>query len=130
MTPRRTIHDVLADARARLERLDPEAARRAVAEEDALIVDVRTERQRERDGVVPGALHFPRNVLEWRLDPDSGAADPRIGGLERRIVVMCDEGYASSLAAADLQALGFAHATDLAGGFQAWRTAGLPVEPG
>jgi rhodanese-related sulfurtransferase len=126
---RRTIHDVLADARARLDRLDPDAARRAVTEEDALLVDVRTERQRERDGVVPGALHVPRNVLEWRLDPDSGAADPRVGGLERRVVVMCDEGYQSSLAAAGLRDLGFARATDLAGGFQAWRAAGLPVEP-
>ncbi|MEA2281917.1 MAG: hypothetical protein QOK21_2524 [Solirubrobacteraceae bacterium] len=126
---RRTIHDVLADARARLDRLEPAEAQRAVAEEDALIVDLRSELQRERDGVVPGAIHVPRNVLEWRLDPDSGAADPRIGGLGRRVVVMCDEGYQSSLAAAALHDLGFERATDLAGGFQAWRAAGLPVEP-
>jgi rhodanese-related sulfurtransferase len=126
---RRTIHDVLADARARLDRLEPAEAQRAVAEEDALIVDVRSELQRERDGVVPGAIHIPRNVLEWRLDPDSGAADPRIGGLGRRVVVMCDAGYQSSLAAAGLRDLGFERATDLAGGFQAWRAAGLPVEP-
>jgi rhodanese-related sulfurtransferase len=126
---RRTIHDVLAEARARLDRLTPAQARRAVAEEDALIVDIRTELQRERDGVVPGSIHFPRNVLEWRLDPDSGAADPRIGGLARRVVVMCDAGYQSSLAAAGLRDLGFERATDLAGGFQAWRAAGLPVEP-
>jgi rhodanese-related sulfurtransferase len=126
---RRTIHDVLAAARARLDRLEPEEALRAVAEQDALIVDVRSEHQRERDGVVPGTVHFPRNVLEWRLDPESGAADPRIGGLGRRIVVMCDEGYQSSLAAAGLRDLGFERATDLAGGFQAWRAAGLPVAP-
>jgi rhodanese-related sulfurtransferase len=126
---RRTIHDVLAEARARLDRLEPEAARRAVAEEDALIVDVRSELQRERDGVVPGAIHVSRNVLEWRLDPDSGAADPRIGGLGRRVVVMCDAGYQSSLAAAGLRDLGFERATDIVGGFQAWRAAGLPVEP-
>jgi rhodanese-related sulfurtransferase len=129
MSARRTIHDVLADARAGLERLEPEAARRAVAQDGALIVDVRSELQRDRDGAVPGAVHFPRNVLEWRLDPDSGGADPRVGGLDRRIVVMCDEGYQSSLAAAALQELGFARATDLVGGFQAWRAAGLPVEP-
>jgi rhodanese-related sulfurtransferase len=126
---RRTINDVLADARARLDRLEPAQAQREVAEEDALIVDVRSEHQRQRDGAVPGALHVPRNVLEWRLDPDSGAADPRIGGLERRIVVMCHEGYQSSLAAAGLRELGFERATDLAGGFHAWRAAGLPVEP-
>jgi rhodanese-related sulfurtransferase len=126
---RRTIHDVLAEARARIDRLAPEQARRALAEEDALLVDIRTEVQRERDGVVPGSIHFARNVLEWRLDPDSGAADPRIGGLGRRIVVMCDGGYQSSLAAAGLRDLGFERATDLAGGFQAWRAAGLPVEP-
>ena len=102
---RRTIHDVLTAARAQLDRLEPERARRAVAEDGALIVDIRDELQREREGVVPGAIHVPRNVLEWRLDPDSGAADPRIGGLGRRIVVMCD------------------------GGYQAWRDAGLPVEP-
>jgi rhodanese-related sulfurtransferase len=126
---RRTIHDVLADARARLDRLEPAEAQRAVAEEDALIVDIRSERERERDGVVPGAIHVPRNVLEWRLDPDSGAADPRIGGRGRRVVVMCAEGYQSSLAAAGLHDLGFERATDLVGGFQAWRAAGLPVEP-
>jgi rhodanese-related sulfurtransferase len=126
---RRTIHDVLAEARARLDRLTPAQARRAVAEEDALIVDIRSELQRERDGIVAGSIHIPRNVLEWRLDPDSGAADPRIGGLARRVVVMCDEGYQSSLAAAGLHDLGFERATDLAGGFQAWRAAGLPVEP-
>jgi rhodanese-related sulfurtransferase len=126
---RRTIHDVLADARARLDRLEPAQAQRAVAEEGALIVDIRSELQRERDGVVPGTIHIPRNVLEWRLDPDSGAADARIGGLGRRVILMCDGGYQSSLAAAGLRDLGFERATDLAGGFQAWRAAGLPVEP-
>lgn len=129
MSARRTIHDVLAAARARLDRLQPAAAHRAAARGDALIVDIRSEVERARDGAVPGALWFPRNALEWRLDPGSGAADPRVGGLDRRIVVMCDEGYQSSLAAAGLQELGFARATDLVGGFQAWRAAGLPVEP-
>ena len=124
---RTTIDGLLAQARAGLERLGAEDAHAAVAE-GALLVDVRSEAQRAADGTVPGALHVARNVLEWRCDPDSGAADPRVGGLERHIVVMCDAGYASSLAAATLQQLGFARATDLDGGFQAWRAAGLPVD--
>jgi rhodanese-related sulfurtransferase len=78
--------------------------------------------------VVPDALYFPRNVLEWRCDPACEARDPRVGGTDRRLIVMCDEGYQSSLAAASLQDLGFDRATDLAGGFQGWRAAGLPVE--
>jgi len=83
---------------------------------------------RARDGLIPGAIFHPRNVLEWRCDASSGYDDPRLSGdLGRRIVLMCNEGYQSSLAAATLQDLGFARATDLAGGFQAWAAAGLPV---
>ena len=93
-------------------------------------MDIRTERQRERDGVVPGAMYHPRNVLEWRLDPASGYSDPEVGGTDRQVVVMCNEGYQSSLAAATLQDLGFERSTDVSGGFQAWRAAGLPVEGG
>ena len=79
---------------------------------------------------MPGAVHHPRNVLEWRADPSSGYSDPAIASdLERHVIVMCDEGYQSSLVAATLQDLGFSRATDLDGGFQAWRAAGLPVEP-
>jgi rhodanese-related sulfurtransferase len=125
---RRTVDDLLAEARARLKRLGPEEARAAV-EAGGVIVDIRSERQREADGVVPGAVFHPRNVLEWRCDPACESRDPRIGGVERLVVVMCDEGYQSSLAAANLQALGFERATDLDGGFQAWKAAGLPVEP-
>jgi rhodanese-related sulfurtransferase len=125
---RRTIDELLAEARSRLDRLGPHEAAAAMAD-GALIIDVRSDNQRAADGTVPGAVHFPRNVLEWRCDPDSDARDPRVGGLERRLVVMCDEGYQSSLAAATLQELGFERATDLAGGFQAWREAGLPVDP-
>jgi rhodanese-related sulfurtransferase len=124
----RTIADLLAEARSGLDRLGPEEAAAALAAGD-VIVDIRSEIQRARDGVVPGALFHPRNVLEWRCDPASDAHDPRIGGPDRRVVVMCDEGYQSSLAAANLQSLGFERATDLDGGFQAWRAAGLPVEP-
>jgi rhodanese-related sulfurtransferase len=125
---RTTIHDLLAAARARLERLEPEAAAQAAADGDALLVDIRSETQRAQDGMIAGAVWHPRNVLEWRVDPASSHADPVVSGdLDARLVLVCHEGYQSSLAAATLQDLGFARATDLAGGFQAWRAAGLPV---
>ena len=119
------IDDHLARTRAGFERLTPEAARAAV-EEGAVIVDTRPLDQRRAHGVVPGAVVVPRNVLEWRADPTSGFADERLAG--RQLIVMCAEGYASSLAAATLKEIGL-HATDMVGGFEAWRDAGLPVEP-
>jgi rhodanese-related sulfurtransferase len=122
-----TAEELLAEARRGLERLDPPAAAAAM-EKGAVLVDVRSELQRERDGVVPGSIHFPRNVLEWRCDPASPARDERVCDRSRQLIVMCDEGYQSSLAAANLKRLGFDRATDLAGGFQAWREAGLPVD--
>jgi rhodanese-related sulfurtransferase len=123
-----TIDDLLAEARAALDRLEPQQALRAT-EDGALLIDIRSEVQRARDGLVPGALHFPRNVLEWRCDPSSDAHDPRVpADPQARLIVMCDEGYQSSLAAATLQRLGFIEATDVTGGFRAWREAGLPVE--
>ncbi len=94
----------------------------------AVLVDIRADSQRARDGVVPGAAFIPRNVLEWRCDPTSTWRDPDLARPEREVIVMCDEGYQSSLAAATLKELGLEHATDLIGGFQAWREAGLPVE--
>jgi rhodanese-related sulfurtransferase len=121
-----TADDLLAEARRGLSRLEPAEAASAVSA-GAVLVDVRSERQRERDGTVPGSVWFPRNVLEWRCDPASPARDERVSDLRRRLIVMCDEGYQSSLAAANLQRLGHEHATDLAGGFQAWCAAGLPV---
>jgi rhodanese-related sulfurtransferase len=119
---------MLARARTRLDRVAPERAAEELGD-GALLIDIRSESQRERDGVVPEALYFPRNVLEWRCDPDCEARDPRVGGTDRRVIIMCDAGYASSLAAVSLRELGFERATDLEGGFQAWRSAGLPVEP-
>jgi rhodanese-related sulfurtransferase len=96
----------------------------------ALLIDIRSEVQRERDGVVPGARFIPRNVLEWRCDPSSEWSEPEVvGDLERPLIVMCNEGYQSSLAAATLQRFGFANATDLVGGFQAWQQAGLATRP-
>lgn len=126
MSARTTIDELLAQARAALARVHPHEARDAIAG-GALMIDIRSEAQRAADGVVPDTIWFARNVLEWRCDPSSEAHDERVGGLERHVIVMCDEGYQSSLAAATLQELGFATATDLVGGFQAWRAAGLPV---
>ncbi len=123
-----TTDDLLAEARRGLTRLDPFEAASAIRA-GAVLVDVRSELQRERDGVVPGSVFFPRNVLEWRCDPASPARDERVSHLGRQLIVMCDEGYQSSLAAANLRRLGFTRATDLAGGFRAWRAAGMPIEP-
>lgn len=126
MAARTTIDELLGQARAGLVRVGPHEARDAIGD-GALMVDIRSESQRATDGLVPDAIWFARNVLEWRCDPGCEAHDERVGDLERRVIVMCDEGYQSSLAAATLQQLGFARATDLVGGFQAWRAAGLPV---
>jgi len=128
---RRSIDEILEEAREQLDRVDPEQARDAVDHDGAVLVDIRSDNQRAQDGVIPGAMHHPRNVLEWRLDPESEQPDPDLSGdFDRRVIIVCDEGYASSLAAAVAQELGYRNATDLAGGFQAWRAAGFPVEPG
>jgi rhodanese-related sulfurtransferase len=117
---------VLADARARLVRLDPAEAL-AAQSAGAVLVDIRPQLDRETEGELPGAVVIDRNVLEWRLDPASDARLP-IASYDLHVVLVCNEGYASSLAAADLQDLGISRATDLAGGYRAWRAAGLPVE--
>jgi rhodanese-related sulfurtransferase len=118
---------LLAEARAHLQRLTPEQAHNA-ALSGALIIDIRSELQRERDGVVPGSRHIARNVLEWRCDPASPWRDPKVADTRGEVIVMCDEGYQSSLAAATLQQLGHTDATDVIGGFQAWKDSGLPVQ--
>src|SRR4051794_39151376 len=124
---RMTIGELLDRAQRRLDRVTVANVGDAVRD-GALLVDIRSERQRARDGLIPGAIFHPRNVLEWRCDPASGHDDPLLSGdLGRRIVLVCDGGYQSSLAAATLQDLGFARATDLVGGFRAWAAAGLPV---
>ena len=122
------VDELLEQARARLARVDPAAARAAI-DAGAVLVDIRAESQRRRDGVVPGSVFIARNVLEWRCDPDGSDRDERVADPERPVIVMCDAGYQSSLAAATLKELGHDEATDLDGGFQAWRAAGLPVEP-
>jgi rhodanese-related sulfurtransferase len=125
---RTTIDELLAQARRRLRRLDPAGAFAAVGS-GATLIDIRSDSQIAADGVIVGALVIARNVLEWRLDPASGHRHPDAPGLGDQVILVCNEGYQSSLAAATLQDLGFARATDLDGGFQAWRAAGLPIAP-
>jgi rhodanese-related sulfurtransferase len=122
-----TVEQLLALARSRVRRLAPKQAREA-CQAGALLVDIRADSQRAQDGLVPDALFIARNVLEWRCDPASRWRDPAASDPQRQIILMCDEGYQSSLAAATLIDLGLPLATDLIGGFQAWRLAGLPVE--
>jgi rhodanese-related sulfurtransferase len=122
---RRTIDQVLAEARTRLDRLTPRQALRAVAA-GAVLVDIRPAAQRAAEGEIPGALIVERNVLEWRFDPASAARLPQ-AGYDLQVIIVCSEGYTSSLAAAALQDLGVRRASDLEGGFLAWQAAGLPV---
>lgn len=117
---------LLAQARDGLDRLSPERAARA-QRAGALLVDIRYAALRDRDGLVPGALVVERNELEWRLDPTCPHRAAEATGFALPVVVLCNEGYASGLAARSLQALGLTDVTDLEGGFQAWRAAGLPV---
>jgi rhodanese-related sulfurtransferase len=125
----RTIADMLADARSQISRLTPAEAAAAMAD-GAVLVDIRPAAQRAAEGEVPGALIVERNVLEWRFDPASDARLP-IAGYDLQVIVICSEGYTSSLAAAALQELGLRHATDVAGGFGAWGGGGLPaIGPG
>ena len=124
---RRNIDEVLAAARARLRRLTP--AQAALAMRDgATLVDTRDGDVRSREGTIPGAVHAPLSVLEWRVDPDSGYQNPVLAGKEDRLILICREGYSSSLAAVRLHELGFVNTTDVIGGFAAWEAAGLPVE--
>jgi rhodanese-related sulfurtransferase len=123
-----TIDEMLARARAELDRVTPQRAdelRRA----GALLVDIRPHANRLAEGEIPDSVPIERIVLEWRLDP---AGEHRLPGFtaDTPVVVLCNEGYASSLAARDVRRLGVRSVTDLIGGFRAWRAAGLPVRPG
>lgn len=120
------IDQILANARARLHRLGPHETAEAVRR-GAVLVDIRPAAQRAEFGEIPGAIVIERNVLEWRLDPRSDARLSFADGYDLEVIVTCQEGYTSSLAAAALQDLGLSRATDLAGGYAAWRDAGLPV---
>jgi rhodanese-related sulfurtransferase len=112
-------------AERRLLRLSPREALEA-AENGAALVDIRSEEERQRDGVIPGALHHPLSVLHWRLDPDVETHNEKLP-LDAHVILVCREGYSSVLAAVLLQELGFARATDVIGGIEAWAAAGLPI---
>jgi rhodanese-related sulfurtransferase len=123
------IDQVLAAARARLRRLSPNEAYEAMVKTNAILVDIRPEGQRALEGSIAGALVVERNVLEWRFDPDCSARLPVATDHGIQVIVFCSEGYTSSLAAVALHELGVYRATDIIGGFQAWRAMGLPVVP-
>jgi rhodanese-related sulfurtransferase len=127
MADRLTIDDVLAAARRRISRYTPQEAF-AAAEGGAVIVDTRSDGDVRAEGRIPGSVYIHRNVLEWRCDPASGHSDPRVHDLGSQLIVVCNDGYSSSLAAASLVDLGFTFAGDLIGGFRGWAKAGLPVE--
>ncbi|MFI5619931.1 rhodanese-like domain-containing protein [Streptomyces sp. NPDC051567] len=120
------IDELLERVRAGYTRLTPREAY-AASRAGALLVDIRYQALRERDGLIPGAVVIERNELEWRLDPRGSHRIPQATGHDLQVVVVCNEGYASSLAAVSLHALGLRRATDLTGGFQAWRASGLPT---
>ena len=128
-TDRRTVHDITAAARLRLDRLTPEALADMadMADDAVVIIDLRIPEDRRRHGVIPGSVAIPRSVLEWRADPTSGYPHERLGDLDAVVVTVCNEGYSSSIAAANLLDLGYRRATDLIGGVLGWTTAGLPT---
>ena len=124
----RTLDELLREAEERIERLSPAGALEATRA-GALLVDIRSELSREREGVIPGAIHIPRSVLEWRFEPGGAWRNPHVGGLDQQVVVVCDHGYSSALAAAMLVRLGYERVGDVLGGFVAWCEAGLPTRP-
>jgi len=126
---RRTIEELLAQARAQLgHRPTPQEAHAAAAAGEAILVDVRAGDVLARDGGIPGAIHHQRTVIEWRADPDCEWRDERIADLDAPLILFCSQGYASSLAAQTLREMGFTRATDMDGGFDLWKSQGLPVE--
>jgi rhodanese-related sulfurtransferase len=125
---RRTLQETFDAARTQIERLTPTEAL-AATRRDVLLIDIRSSEDRERDGIIPGSIHIPRTVLEWRVDPASAWRNPHVGSLDEPVLLLCAEGYSSVLAAAAMVELGFARAGDLIGGFAAWQEARLPITP-
>jgi rhodanese-related sulfurtransferase len=125
----KTIDALLEEARAGLDRVPPEQAWAELQAGEALLVDTRTLEQRTEAGEIPGALVIDRTVLEWRLAPSSPWCVPEVRDADARVIVICRQGFSSSLAAATLQELGLHRATDVVGGLEAWRAAGLPLVP-
>jgi rhodanese-related sulfurtransferase len=126
VSERQTVGSLLVGARARIERLEPEAAQAALAA-GALLIDTRCAELRLESGVIPGSIHVPLSVLYWRMDPTSGHDDPTLTDSDRQVILVCAHGYSSSLAAATLLDLGYSRATDVVGGFEGWLQAGLPT---
>ena len=122
----RTVEELLAAARARIRRYEPAEALAALRN-GGVLVDIRSSDARARDGVVPGALHVPRTVLEWRLDPESEWRTAHVDAGTAEVILLCDHGYSSSLAAATLLELGVSRVGDVIGGFEAWARDGLPT---
>ena len=129
MTPK-TSDELLMEARASLPRRPSPAQALAAQANGALLFDIRGDDQRRASGLIPGAILLPRNTLEWRCDPASPWRHPAVTSRDQHVILICQQGFQSSLAAATLQRLGLAHATDLDGGFDGWAAAGLPVTPG
>jgi rhodanese-related sulfurtransferase len=121
-----TIDELLARVRSRIDRIHPADVPARLAA-GALLVDTRPVEQRERDGEVPGAVVVDRNVLEWRLDPASPDRIPEATGYDLEVIVLCNQGYSSSLVADTLRTLGLRRAVDVVGGFEAWAAQGLPI---
>jgi rhodanese-related sulfurtransferase len=125
---RTTVHDLLFEARSTISRIDVHELDRSLrSPEPPLVIDTRTHVDRTRTGVIEGSVHIPRTVLEWHLDPTNGYRHPMVTSFEQPIVVVCNGGYSSSLAAANLRRLGFTNVADLVGGVHAWCAAGLPT---
>jgi rhodanese-related sulfurtransferase len=123
----KTADELLMEARAMLPRRPSPAEAHAAQAAGAQLIDIRGDDQRRADGLIPGAILLPRNALEWRCDPASRWRHPALAGWDQHLILICEEGFQSSLAAATLQRLGLVNATDLDGGFAAWAGAGLPV---
>jgi rhodanese-related sulfurtransferase len=126
----KSVDQLVEEARARLGRVTPEQAWAEARAGEAVLVDTRTLEQRAEAGEIPGAIVVDRTVFEWRLDPSSPWRVPEVRDADTRVIVICRQGFSSSLAAATLHELGLHRATDVIGGFEAWRDAGLPLEPG
>ncbi|WP_424211467.1 rhodanese-like domain-containing protein [Streptomyces sp. BI20] len=124
-----SIDNLIDRLRTTYTRLTPAEAHEAVTTGRALLVDIRYQALRDRDGLIPGALIVERNELEWRLDPQGTHKLPEAVDHTRPWIVVCNEGYASTLAAVSLHTLGLTHATDLIGGYQAWKSTGHPTTP-
>jgi rhodanese-related sulfurtransferase len=124
-----SVDDLMAEARTVVVSLNPQEAASAMAD-GACLIDTRCSADRAADGAVPGSVHHPRTVLEWRMDPDSEAPDPAIADRSLHHIIMCNDGYSSLLAGLNLARMGFVRISHLAGGFRAWAAAGLAVEAG